>query len=311
MPRFEIQSDRVHAQIDPDLGAGLSDLSVCSPSGEWTPLLRRAPGWSDDPESLGCFIMAPWTNRVRGASLHWRGVTHALHENGQDGSAIHGEIRDRPWQIRHRTPQSAVLRFDSRTHNDIRFPWSFIAEARYEVSPSGLMIDLHLTNTSTQPAPFGMGLHPYFMRRLWADDDQVELHLPTTGRYPLDACIPKAAAQPDALSARFNDRQPLGTTRLDDLFTVDSFLAEMVWPSSGVCVRMHASEAADHAVLYSPSVEDSHDASTPWFCIEPMTMATNAANSAHEQLENIPVPVLEPGATQRLQVELVISWTDS
>lgn len=311
MPRLDIASDLLHAQIDSDLGAGITDLSILSPSGEWTPLLRRAPAWATDPEALGCFLMMPWTNRVDRATFNWEGLTHTLRPNCPDGSAIHGEVRTRPWQIRHRTPQSAILAFDSMTHSELRFPWSYRSQVRYEVSPNTFEVELRVTNTSDRAAPFGLGLHPYFMRRLWADTDAVELRLPATGQYPLKNCIPTGPPQPNANTGQRTRGAPLGQTVRDDLYVVDRFEANIYWPASGVHATFTASSEADHAVIYTPRVQPDHPSSASWFCVEPMTMATDALNQVESKSPGAKASILEPGATQTLQATISVTHNSS
>ena len=306
MPQIELQAENLRVQIDSTLGAGISDFSLLSPNGHWTPLLRRAPSPNSNPEQLGCFIMMPWPNRVNEARFNWQGRDYELDANGPDGSAIHGEVRTRPWKIRHRTPQSTVLTFNTRDHDSLRFPWDYQARVRYEVSPTGLEIDLSVTNISDTPGPFGMGLHPYFMRRLWADDDAVELRLPVTGHYPSENCIPTGEPVADDLCDVLNAGGPLAGEPLDDLFTVDGFTADLNWPSSGVRLRMTASEAATHAVVYTPQASPGSESSASWFCVEPMTMATDAVNRAEQGKTTTGVRTLEPGESLHLDVNVGI-----
>lgn len=302
MARFELETDGVRAEIDAGMGAGLCDLSVRSPMDDWTPIVRRAPTPAARSEATGCFVMLPWPNRVRAGKFTFRGREYDLGVNCADGTAIHGEVRERAWKIRHRTPQSAVLEFDSRDKGGLTFPWSYLARIRYEVSPEGLEIDLEVTNTGSEAAPFGHGLHPYFMRRLWADDDAVSLRFGATGRYPMEAVIPtgQAPADDDLCAAfRAGVAPPPG---LDELFTVDRFDAQLTWAKSGVRVRFRASESATHAALYAPGVGDGRAGS--WFCIEPMTMATDAVNLAERGVARTGLHVLEPGQSLAMDCSL-------
>ncbi len=306
MPQIELQAENLRVQIDSTLGAGIGDLSFRSPRGNWTPLLRRAPSPASDPEQLACFIMMPWPNRVGGARFTWQGRDYELDANAPDGSSIHGEVRTRPWKIRHRTPQSAVLAFDTRDHDGLRFPWDYRARVRYEVSPTGLEIDLSLTNISDTPGPFGMGLHPYFMRRLWADDDAVQLRLPVTGHYPAERCIPTGEPTADDLCRALSAGGPVDGDPLDDLFTVDGFEAELTWPTSGVRVRMTASETATHAMVYTPRAAPGSESPASWFCVEPMTMATDAVNRAEGGDTSTGLQIPGPGESLELRIKIIV-----
>lgn len=302
MARFEIETDGVRAEIDAGMGAGLCDFSLRSPMGDWTPVTRRAPSPATGSEETACFVMLPWPNRVRAGRFTFRGREYDLGVSSADGTAIHGQVRERAWKIRHRTPQSAVLEFDSRDEGGLTFPWSYLARIRYEVSPEGLEIDLSVTNTSNEAAPFGHGLHPYFMRRLWADDDAMTLRFGATGHYAMEAVMPTGTPPIDDQMSRSLREGLVPPPGLDELFTVDRFDAALTWANSGVRVRFEASEAATHAALYAPSAAPG--VAGNWLCFEPMTMATDAVNLAERGMEGTGLRVLEPGQTLEMDCRL-------
>lgn len=304
MPRFAIGCDRIHLELDPDLGAGISDLSLLSPQGDPTPLLRRAPSLGFGSEQMGCFLMAPWTNRIRDARFSWDGRVHQLRSNHGDGTAIHGDVRDRPWRIRHRSPMSATLTFDSLEHEQVNFPFPFHSRIRYEVAPNRVEIDFEVTNASDRPVPMGCGLHPYFMRRLWNDDDRVELTVPLEGRHPVQNCLPTAPAQADEITRRLSGGGPLGDLQLDDVFRVNALDAAMHWPGSGVRARLTASSPAQHVVIYTPRSGQDSPSPREWFCVEPTTMINDGFNLAGAGWRDTGVSVCEPGRSLTLRVQL-------
>ncbi len=252
--------------------------------------------------------MAPWTNRIRNAQFDWQGRTHRLRPSHADGTAIHGDVRDRAWHIRHRTPMSGTLEFDSREHEDVNYPFPFRCSARYEVLPAGVEVDVRLTNTGEHDMPAGCGLHPYFMRRLWSDEDVVELQLPVTGRYPASGCLPTAPARCEQVCERLDAGGALGDLELDDVFTVDRFEAELCWASSGVRARMRASESAGHVVIYTPRAGPGSRAPRAWFCVEPTTMVNDGFNLAGAGWQGTGVRMCRPGETLALRWDLSISF---
>lgn len=308
MPRFTITEGRIILEIDSHCGAGISDLSLLSPHGDPTPLLRRAPGSGFGSEQMGCFIMAPWTNRLEGAGFAWGGKRYSLLPSHHDGTAIHGDVRDRPWSIRHRSACSAVLEFDSRAHEDVNFPFAFTAAVRYELMPAGMEVDLNVSNASDQAMPVGCGLHPYFMRRLWCDDDAVEVRIPVTGRYPAEGCLPVGPAVRDATCDRLRAGGPLGAIELDDVFTMDRFEAEIRWPASGVRVTLAASENVGHAVIYAPRAAPGQRSPRGWFCVEPTTMVNNGFNLVDRGFPDVGVRPIAPGQSLAVRFQLRISF---
>lgn len=308
MAQITLICGRLLLEIDSRVGAGISDLSVLSPQGDPTPLLRRAPGGTFGSEQMGCFLMAPWTNRLRDARFDFQGRSHQLGVSCSDGTAIHGDVRDREWRIRHRTPMSATLEFDSRAHESVNFPFAFRCAVRYEVGPGGVEVDLHLTNTGGEDMPAGCGLHPYFMRRLWSDEDAVELRVPVTGRYPCEGCLPTGPARREGVCERLNAGGAFADLDLDDVFTMDGFEAEVFWASSGVRARMSASEAAGHVVIYTPRAAPGSSAPRAWFCVEPTTMVNDGFNLAGAGWEGTGVRTCRPGETLTLHCDLRISF---
>lgn len=306
MPRFTIGSGRILLEIDSECGAGISDLSLLSPQGDPTPLLRRGPGNGFGSEQMACFVMAPWTNRLRAARFDWRGKSHVLRPNHSDGTAIHGDVRDRRWNIRHRTPLSASLEFDSREHEGVNFPFEFTSAARYEVTPDRVEVDLSVSNAGNQPMPAGCGLHPYFMRRLWSDDDIVELQVPVTARYPANGCLPVAQAVRDTTCDRVRAGGPLGSTELDDVFAIARFEAEIRWPASGVRATLLASDNFGHVVIYSPRAAPGSSSPRGWFCVEPTTTVNDGFNLASQNWPGTGVRELVSGESLSMHLELRI-----
>ncbi len=304
MPPLTIESPSLRAAIDPDLGASLMDLSLLTGDGHWSPLMRRAPSATCRCDETAMFLMAPWTNRIAGASFTFQGKPFDLRPNFPDNSAIHGDARSRPWRITDRTPVSATLLLDSREHEGVNFPWAFGALARYEISPDAIEIDLSVTNLDREPMPAGLGFHPFFRRRLWADRDEVRLRAPVGGRYPCENQIPTAPAIGDTISAALRELAPLGNPGLDDVFNAFSGEATIEWPASGVRLTMSCSESLDHLVVFTP--RDASGGALSHFCVEPVSMVNDGFNLAEQGQTGTGVRVLEPGQTLEGRVRMSI-----
>src|SRR5262249_47187406 len=155
----------LRAAINPGLGAALCELSLEGEHG-WADVLRTARGASRFTDT-SMYLMAPWTNRIAGARFAFQGKEYRLRSDWEDGSAIHGDVKTRSWQILDRTPLSARLALDSRGLSDSNWPWPYRAEVRYEIDGLSLRVDLSVQNLGDTPMPAGMGFHPFFQRRLW------------------------------------------------------------------------------------------------------------------------------------------------
>ncbi len=311
MPPIHLDLDRISLEVNPELGAAVTDLSLRGPDGVRYPLLRRSPGGPDlsAPDAFAhaaCFLMAPWTNRITSGRFVFRGKEHRLRTNWHDGTAIHGEVKDRPWRILDRSPVSARLGYDSRDFPGLQganFPFPFACRARYEIDGSRVEFELRVTNTGGEPMPAACGWHPYFMRRLWDDRDQVTLRLGVKGRYPLHRGIPTGAAREDDLCRRLRAGTPLGDLELDDLFAgldTEGDATYIEWPASGVRAALWCSREITHAQVYAPRVRRPGVVADPggpvtWFCVEPCTAATDAFNLAARGTADTGLVILAPG----------------
>lgn len=295
MPRLTLQSGPLKAELDPAVGASLSDLSLAGPGGYHFPLLRRTPAHEQQPGSFASFLMAPWTNRIAGSMFTFRGARYALRPSAQDGTAIHGDVRARAWSILDRSPVSARLRFESRNVPDPNFPFPFEATVRYELSDNSLLTELTVANLGDEPMPAGCGFHPYFMRHLWDTRDDASLRCRCAGRYPSVHQIAVGPAAPDEVTALLAaGNAMLGTLDLDDAFGGWDGRAEIRWPASGVTATFECSPNLGHLVIYTPSAGPGRGP-LPWFAVEPVTMVNDGFNLLANGQADTGVVILGPG----------------
>jgi len=296
-----ISNDRLRLAVLPHLGAGIADFSILGPGKFHHALMRRAAPDETNPSALGSFLLAPWCNRIAGAVFTFQGKKFALKASGSDGSAMHGDVRARPWRILDRSPNSARLEFDTTADGvrDVNWPWPFKSEVRYELSATGLTIDLSVTNLGDTAMPAGCGHHPYFARKLWSDRDEVQLRAAVTGRYPLSKAIPTGPHAADRLCQRMATLAAFPAESLDDVFAAGTATAgacaELHWPASGVTLSMTSSKEFGHLVLYSPPVDAARPAAgfLPFVAVEPVSQVNNALNVSG----NVGTVVLAPGGT--------------
>ncbi len=307
MNRVVIDTARLHLEIEPDVGAGIADFSLRRRDGTLAPLMRRAPEpvtWFND---LACYSLVPWCNRIAGARFRFRGREHPLKPDWPDRTAIHGDARSRPWRVLDRSPVAARFTIDSRDFADTNWPWPYAATIRYDLFDDALVVDLSVRNSGESPMPAGLGLHPFWMRRLWADED-CQIRSSLRARYPAVGMIPTGSAREDEISRGLAIGRSLGGLELDDVFVCgepspESGWATIHWPRSGITLRMECSPNLRHAVVYSPAVSGP---STAWFCLEPVSMVNDGFNLMEKGLAGTGVVVLGPGERMEARVAFCV-----
>ncbi|HUQ38531.1 MAG TPA: hypothetical protein VM030_00115, partial [Acidimicrobiales bacterium] len=104
-----------------------------------------------------------------GGALLFEGIEYGLTVNHTDGTALHGEAYDAPWDV----IDDGRLRHVGHG----AFPWRYTAELELDIASSGFKVTLTVTNIDRRAMPAGVGLHPWFAAPL-------SLALPAALVYP-------------------------------------------------------------------------------------------------------------------------------
>ena len=317
MRAVKIETDALRLRVLPGLGAGVQELSLRRNDGAWHPLLRASPDSPDHFDALACYLLAPWSNRVRGGRFRFEGREHAMRPDWPDGTAIHGLVKDKPWRILDRSPVSVRLGFDSRDHAPSGYPAAFSCAARYELEGAVFRASLAVTidEEAEAPAPVGLGFHPFFPRRLWDEQDEVVVACRAfgegaprglRGRYPCEGMLPVGEAVRDDVVGRLCAGLPLGDGFLDDVFAGSPDGAQIEWPSSGVRAVFTCSPGLEHTVIYAGL--DTSGKPLPFFCVEPVSMVNDGFNLLERGWEETGVRVLEPGESFDVEWALGVEY---
>jgi aldose 1-epimerase len=111
----------------------------------------------DDPYFYGSYPMAPWCNRVPAGPAVVAGREIDLPASFPDGTAIHGQVARRAWDVVGDGTFRVVAGGDG-------WPWAYEVEQRVAIRDHTLRLSLRLTNRSADPMPGGIGFHPWFRR---------------------------------------------------------------------------------------------------------------------------------------------------
>ncbi|HYI84044.1 MAG TPA: aldose epimerase [Acetobacteraceae bacterium] len=246
-----------------------------------------------DPNTTFCgaFVMAPWANRLDGGRLPVAGIEYRLPLNRSDeGTAIHGLARDRPWRVREASPSRAELTqdFDGA---EFGLPWRYAARLDLCLDDAGAALSLRLCNRAELPFPFGLGWHPFFLR-----PPGTRLSFRAATRFARDArCLPVAAQPTGGL-----DGDEASYEGLDTHFAGWDGAAEIGRPDLRLVLSASGAWARNLQV-FAPS-------GGKVLCVEPVSHVPDAPNRP-AFAKHGPMALLPPGGA--LSARLVMAAGDA
>jgi aldose 1-epimerase len=254
------------AEIMPSLGGGVVRFDLLR-EGQRIELFRARPnGGTDDPGSLGLYVLVPWSNRISGAGFSFGGVFHPLVPNiAGEPCPIHGDGWLSPWRVSSADDRGVRLEHEA----DGPGPYRYAAALDYTLDTDEMTIRLAAANRSTIALPFGLGFHPWLLRtpgtRLMAQAKSVWLedarHLPT-----------ERVAVASRAEWDFSSFRSLPVDWINNGFTGWNGRATILWEDRAMALDVEAEPPLSTFILYSPSAD------APFFCFEPVSHAVDAHN---------------------------------
>lgn len=296
-----LQNDNLQVEISPTVGASIYSFKY-NLDGNWVEIMRPTPVTAlqeNLPGQFSSFNMIPYSNRIENGVLLHRAQSYQLAINNNDGHAIHGEARNRPWQVKSHTDQTLELEFNSLDFTDISWPFPFKSKVEFMLDGSSFKLDMAITNLSDQDMPAGMGIHPYFVRQLTDKDNKVLVNFPTVGIYPGDTPIPTGTWEQPTPKYEFSTTRELTADFIDNCFRVKHEPAKIQWVNSGVELTMDWDEVYKHLIIYCPKDDSSV------FAVEPVTNCNNGFNLANQGVPDTGTVYLEP--QEKLQGSIAIT----
>lgn len=292
-----IQNENLRLTVAPDLGASLTAFEVNLVSG-WHPVMRpTSPATlkrgleQRRSAAFSSYTLAPYSNRIRNNQFVFQGQTYHLRPNWPDGQTIHGDVRDRPVQCNLLDAVTLECLYDSRTAPEHNFPFDYTLKKTYRLEAKTLITHLQLTNTSGKPMPAGLGIHPYFVRRMPGSTSDPVLHMQARGVYDVDAdIIPSAAARPITPDLDFSEAQNAYLSFIDRVYNGWDGFASLEWPGSKVRLTIRADPVFSHFVVFNGDPDGT-------LALEPVTHATDGFNLMARGVPGTDVRVLQPNQT--------------
>lgn len=248
-------------QLDPAHGGVVTRF-------DWRAMPLFRPAGGNSPLDSGCFVLVPFSNRIAHGRFVAHGRTIRVPANCPAVShdhPLHGFGWLNPWQVVDRHATGAVLRQD---HPAGSWPWAYAAQQRFDLDDSGLLHTLELANLADKAMPAGLGFHPYFVRT--AQTRYCGLH---RREWQVGAdSLPTGVIARDA-PADWWHGAPVGTRAVDTVYDGRDGALAITWPERGLTLTVQPSDNLRCTVVYTPADAD-------FFCVEPVSHATNAINRA-------------------------------
>lgn len=149
------------AQIDLDKGASLQVLTL-----KKNVLIEDLKPLTYS-NTYASSLLFPFANRIKDGTYRFNKHTYKFNIN-EDGNnnALHGLVYNKTFEVLDfkttKTYASVKLIYKEKYSSD-GFPFTYDIQVEYMLSDTNLDFKVLVTNTSSQPFPFSLGWHPYFV----------------------------------------------------------------------------------------------------------------------------------------------------
>ncbi len=296
-PVVTLENEYWQLGILPNTGASIAYLRARH-NDSWFDLLRPThPADYGTSGKTSSFIMAPWCNRIRDGKLVFDGHEYQLKTTPDDGTARHGDVRQRQWKQVGAFANAIKFQFTSADHENINFPFKFSATFTCvkREDRRTLAFVLELTNDDIRPFPCGFGFHPYFNRPHGSDAPL--LRVPCDQQFNLVNYLAVDAPVPIEPRLDYRQLRPV-EDGLNDVLTGCSAEDTMLdgdanqkihlrYPASNLDFYLSSTSPFRHWLLYTPPEGTS-------VAIEPMTNVSDGFNLFAQGIADSGVIVLPP-----------------
>lgn len=244
-------------------------------------------------------LLVPWPNRIRDGSYRWANTEHQLgHSEVDKHNAIHGLLRWVGWSLLERTDSRVTV--GAALWPQPGYPFRVDVSAAYELTDEGLCVTITARNQGSEPAPYGVGQHPYLTVGTDRVDDVV-LTVPADSWVRCDdRGLPVAIEPVTGTPYDFRSPRAIGGTQLDTAYTAlprrgDGRVVVTLDSQDGSGgVDLWLGDGADYLQVFSGDTLALPRRRTG-LAVEPMSCPPDAFNTGEGLVS------LDPGATHTLR----------
>ncbi|MEF2968487.1 aldose 1-epimerase [Paenibacillus sp. M1] len=259
------------------------------------------------PYHFGIPLLIP-PGRIRKGQFTYAGEEYRFDRNTANDNHIHGLHRTQAWCVSDidEDDEGCAITTEFSTKDDPnwlrQYPMPLKLEMTLRLQGSSLKQTFKISHLGDRPAPFGLGLHTWFL--IDGEPGEWNLKLPVEGIYVSDEeLIPTGGTAPLGELEALNEGLNLQGTNFDTLFKIgDRPVRAELMRSDGYGLHYSADPAYfNHWVLYTKGEAGEY------LCIEPYTWLPDAPNSGLPDSETGLID-LKPGQSLELNVDLDIIY---
>jgi len=290
-----IQSDKIQIDFAPDCGGSISALKFFNGQ-EWVDIFRQAETGcieSNNPLDASCFPLFPFSNRIAYGNFEFEENSYQLPINmPPEPHVIHGSAWQKPAMV---TDYSTdYIKIIHQQNSDV-YPFHFSAVQKWRINDdASIDISLKLINMGDCAMPFGMGIHPYFVKT-----DLCSIKTNTDIVIQNDDEMVPVSVTPVPDKWNFAKELKVSEAKMDNCYLNWSRECEIKWPELNTQMNITASDVFKNMVVYIPEGD-------PFFCLEPVTNINDAYNN-NLDLDDTGLVILQPGETTEGTVKLALS----
>lgn len=255
----------------PSLGGSVAAWQLERPEQDPLDLWRSWDGITPDLYKLASFPMVPWSNRISGGGFTQEGQFHPMRPNRVgEPYPIHGDGWLQPWKIAQ--PGSDTLVMTLISHCFDGNPYEYDAVQTFRLVDGGLDQQLLVRHLGEEPLPYGLGVHPWFLRTA-----QTEITAPVQGVWLCgDDPLPTAHTNDFPVGWNMNEGVKANGPLIDNGYTGWGGKASIAWPELGLQLSANMPDfeldggVDQHfCLIYRPPQGSA-------FCFEPITQPIDA-----------------------------------
>lgn len=250
-------------------------------------------GSDESPPAMHGAILAPWPNRLADGRYEFDGQVHQLPINEPYRRvANHGYLYAEDWQLHEHSPSHVelVVRPSPRPG----YPFRLVVHVHYSLDVDGLTVRLATMNAGVDPAPYGVGFHPWLSPGS-ASVDECRLQVDASRWIRTDERLLPVETVAIPPEKDFREARSLAGVSLDDGFKASLHRDGRSW------VRLVAPDGTAAAAwmehpprwwqVCTGDFPETGRYERTGVAAEPMSCPANAFNTGQDLV------VIEPGAT--------------